>query len=139
MEYKRFGDDIVLRLDPGEEICASLLALAGKEDIRFAEINGLGAAREFTVGVLDPADKQFHKNRFEGAYEITSLHGTLSRKDGAPYLHMHMSAADRSGAVYGGHLNEAVIGVTAEIIVRCFDAQVERRMNDAVGIHQMIF
>ena len=51
MEYKRFGDTLVLRLDPPEEICESITAAARAENIALAEISGIGTADSFTVGV----------------------------------------------------------------------------------------
>lgn len=83
MRYKRYQDVIMLRLDPEEEICASLLDLAGKEEIRGASVSGLGAIQDFTTEVYDTAKKQFRSNRFQGDYEVTSLVGTLARLDGA--------------------------------------------------------
>ena len=139
MEYKRFDNMIAVRLDPGDEICTSLTKLAEDEDIRFAAVSGLGAVSSFAIGVFDTAEKTYYENKFEGIYEITSLLGTLSRKDGQPYLHLHMNAGDRSGVVFGGHLTKAVIGVTGEILLRCIDGEVNRRMSEEIGIHQMIF
>ena len=139
MDYRKFGDTIILRLDPGEEICASLIELAEKEDVRLAEISGLGAINDFTTGVFDTAEKKYYANHFEGLYEITSLGGTLTRMDGKPYLHLHMSAGDRDGNVIGGHLNNAIISATGEIVVRVVDGQVGRKFSDTVGLNLFEF
>ena len=124
MEYRTFDETLVVRLDPGEEICRSLLEIAEKENLELAEIEeGLGAVNKFTTGVFDVKDKVFKPNTFEGSYEITSLHGTITRKDDKPYLHVHMCAGNDTGAVFGGHLSEAYISATAEIIIRKINGQ----------------
>ncbi len=135
MEYRRFSDTIVLRVDPGEEICRVLLDVAEKENIDLAHISGLGAINRFTTGVFDTVQKEYHANHFEGLFEIVSLTGTLTRKDGEPYLHAHLSAGDREGHVFGGHLNEAYVSATAEIIVRVIDGKVNRRMDERIGLN----
>ena len=116
MEYKRFGDTLVLRLDPPEEICESITAAARAETIALAEISGIGAADSFTVGVYNTVTEEYRSNTLNGAYEIVSLTGTLTSKDGEPYLHLHFSAGDENGRVSGGYLNRAAVSATAEII-----------------------
>ena len=41
MKYVKTGDVLAVRLDPGEEIIASVLKIAKDEDIRFAEISAI--------------------------------------------------------------------------------------------------
>ncbi len=139
MEYRRFEDTIILRLDPGEEICGSLLLLAEKESVQLASIAGLGAVKSLTTGVFDTETKEYHANHFEGAYEIVSLTGTLTRKDGTPYLHAHMSAGDSKGLVVGGHLNESVVSATAEIVVTVIPGRVGRRADEKIGLNLFDF
>lgn len=139
VEYRRFDETFAVRLAPGDEICASLLTLAEQENIRFAEISGLGAVNTVKTGVYDTAEKKYYANEFSGAFEITSLVGTLTRQDGKPYLHLHISVGDRSGAVYGGHLNRAVISATGEIIIRCINGEVGRRFDEEIGLNLFDF
>ena len=139
MEYKRFDDTLVLRLDPGEEICASLLALASREHIGLAEISGLGAVDALTLAIYDHEARHFNIHEITGPHEIAGLTGTITTCEGAPYLHVHISAANARGQVVGGHLNRGVISVTGEIVVRVIRGTVERRMDPGIGIRVMDF
>ena len=139
MDYRRFGGTLVVRIDPDEEIVSQVRAIAEKEQIRLASVEALGAIREFSVGVFDTAEKKYYSNRFEGAYEIVSLTGTLTTKDGAVYHHLHMSAGDREGRVFGGHLNSAVVSATCKMVIRVIDGTVERVMDKDIGLNLFRF
>ena len=139
MDYRRFGETLVVRMDRGEEILEQLKALAEKEHIALASVEALGAVNDFTVGVYNTAEKKYYSNHFEGAYEIVSLTGTVSSMDGQVYLHLHMSAGDEKGAVYGGHLNRAVISATCEMVVRVIDGTVERYHDPEIGLNLFKF
>ena len=139
MDYRKFGDTLVIRLDPDEEIIENLRAIAEKEQIKLASVEALGAINDFTVGVFDTVEKKYYSNRFQGAYEIVSLTGTITTKDGAFYQHLHMSAGESSGAVFGGHLSRAVVSATCEMIVRVIDGRVERVLDPDIGLNLFRF
>ena len=101
MDYRKFDSTILARIDRGEEIMEQLEKIARAEQIRLAHINALGAVCEMTVGVYSVEKQSYAKNTFTGDLEIVSLHGTITTKDGAYYPHLHMSAGDESGHVFG--------------------------------------
>ena len=52
MDYRRFDNTIVARIDKGEEILEQIKEIALKENIKLASVRALGATNEFTVGVF---------------------------------------------------------------------------------------
>ena len=139
MEYRRFQDTYVLRLDRGEEITEQLKIFAEQEGVKLASVQAIGAVNEFTVGAFNTAEKKYYANDFRGTYEIVSLLGTINTKDGAFYTHLHLCAADETGRAVGGHLNRAVISATCEMIVTLIPGQVDRKFSDEVGLNLFAF
>ena len=139
MEYRRFKDTLVIRMDKGEEIVEQLTAVAAREHIALAEVSALGAVGSFTAGVFYPGEMEYHSNDFTGDFEIVSLTGTVTEMDGKPYLHLHMSAGDREGRVWGGHLNRAVVSATCEMVVRILDGHVGRAFSPEIGLNLLAF
>ena len=119
MEYRKFGGVIVARLDPGEEILEQVRQIALSEQIKLAHIQALGAVSDFTVGVFDVEKKAYRADEF--------------------YCHLHMSAGNESGAVFGGHLNRAVISATCEMIITLIDGRVGRRRDEQIGLNLFEF
>ena len=59
--------------------------------------------------------------------------------NGAFYAHLHMSAGNRQGAVFGGHLNRAVASATCEMVITLLDGTVNRKFDDGVGLNLFDF
>lgn len=135
MKYKRFGNTLIVRIDRGEEILDKIRELAAAENIKLASVTALGATNDFTVGVFNTAEKKYYANEFKGAFEIVSLAGTINTMDGQFYTHIHMSAGNEKGEVFGGHLNRAVVSATCEMIVTVIDGEVDRYHDDDVGLN----
>ena len=64
MEYRRFGDKIVVRIDRGEEILDQVKELAHRENITLASVTALGATNDFTVGVYKVEEQRYYANEF---------------------------------------------------------------------------
>ena len=139
MEYRKFGNTIFARIDRGEEILEKLKEISAKENIKLAHVSALGATNDFTVGVFNVDEKKYYVNSFSGNFEIVSLTGTVTTMNGEFYAHLHMSAGNDKGEVYGGHLNRARISATCEMVITVADGTVERKFNEDVGLNLFDF
>ena len=139
MDYRRFGDTLLVRIDRGEEILEQVKTVALKENIQLASVQALGALGSFTVGVYKVDEKKYYANSFEGSFEIVSLTGTIDTMNGEFYTHVHMSAGNEKGEVFGGHLNRAVISATCEMIITLVDGNVDRYRDENIGLNLFKF
>ena len=139
MEYRKFNDTYVIRLNKGEEVIESLKNLCRDEDIKLAEITGLGASDFVEIGVFNIYTKEYNTKVFEGMFEITSLVGNVTRKDCEVYLHIHINFGDEEGLVKGGHLVKSKISATSEIILRKIDGEVGRKLDKEIGLNLLNF
>ena len=139
MEYKRFGDTVAVRLDRGDEISDCLLQVAEREKIAFASVSGIGATDDVTVGVFDLKENTYLPFSYRDNHEITSLDGSLTRKDGKPYAHLHITCVGPNGQTVGGHLLKAVISLTCEIFIREVNGTVGRRYDEKAHINKWSF
>ena len=92
-----------------------------EENIKLAYLTGIGAAGKVTAGVFDTKEKVFKGHTWEGDLEIVSIGGNINTMNGETYTHFHISVADENGNVYGGHLTEAVISGTGELVLTEID------------------
>lgn len=139
MEYRRFNDTIVARIDKGEEILEKIKEIALKENITLANINALGATNEFTVGVFKIDEKKYYANEFKGNFEIVSLTGTINTMNDEFYTHIHMSAGNDKGEVFGGHLNRAIVSATCEMVIHIISGKVDRYFDEEIGLNLFQF
>jgi len=140
MEYRKFAQGYILRLDPGEEIVASLTKLVSDEQIQLGSVSALGAANDVTIGIFNTGEKQYYSRRYQGEFEISALVGNVTRKDGEPYLHLHITIGNPvTGEVHAGHLSSCVISATLELFLQVWDGQVGRKFSDSVGLNLLEF
>ena len=139
MEYRKFENKIIARIDKGEEILEKIKEIALQENIKLASINALGATNDFTVGVYKVDKKKYYSNEFKGNFEIVSLTGTINTMNGEFYTHIHMSAGNDKGEVFGGHLNKAVVSATCEMVIDIIDGKVDRYFDKEIGLNLFEF
>ena len=82
MEYRVYGNDVVLRIQKGEEILTCLKEVCEKEHITLGSVTGLGAVGEVTLGVFNRENFAYEKQTYTGDMEIASCVGNISNMEG---------------------------------------------------------
>lgn len=139
MDYRKFGDTYIVRIDRGEEIITSLNALCVKEKIRLAKVDALGAVDHAVVSVYDVPTQTFYRKEFNEPMEISNLCGTVTRKEGQVYIHLHVTVCGKDLIAHGGHANELRVGATCEMAVRVLSGEVNRRPDEDTGLNLFRF
>jgi predicted DNA-binding protein with PD1-like motif len=135
MRFRKAGGAYIVRLDAGERIIESLTALCADEGIQAASITGVGTCVQAELGSLDWETKAHRPRKFEDHGEIAALVGNVSVQDGRPVVHLHATLADAECRAFCGHLHEAVIKATGEIIITPLPGELRRKNDPDTGLN----
>lgn len=136
-KYKEVKEGtFVLSIDNHQLLVAALADFCTAKGILAGSINGIGAISEATFRFLDPATKKYVDKTFEEQMEITCLAGNISRKDGEPYLHLHVTASRRDYTCIGGHLLTATVNGACELFVEDYGLDgIDRQFDPETGLN----
>ncbi len=126
-----------LKLEPGEEIVASLQAFAVAHGLRAGAISGIGAVGETELGFFVPSTGAYVRRTFVGDHEIGALTGNLSALEGEPFPHCHMILAGKDFVAYAGHLFRGVVTVTCEIQIVTDPGTLRRMRRSDLGFNPL--
>lgn len=121
-------------LDTGEEAVQCLLDFAREHRITAASFTGLGAFSDVVLGFFDMDRKDYERIRIDEQVEVVTLVGNFATKDGEAKLHPHVVVSKRSGQAFGGHLLEAHVRPTLEVVVTETPAELRRETDPATGL-----
>lgn len=113
----------------------SLTQLVRDEKIKGGWLNGIGGAQWAELHFYDLPAKQYHWKRIDHLLEIVSLQGNIAWQEGNPVLHIHGVFSDPEMRTYGGHVKEAEIAATCEIMIhRWYKDGLTRKFSKDVGL-----
>jgi predicted DNA-binding protein with PD1-like motif len=139
MKYHHFGSGrYVLRLDPGEDVVASLATFADERNVHAAWVSGIGSLDSVVLGFLDPKEKVYIKRTFDERMEIGSLTANVGVADGKPFVHAHAVVSPRELLAYAGHLHEGRVGVVVELFVTSMQGALARAVDPATGFARLV-
>jgi predicted DNA-binding protein with PD1-like motif len=118
----------------GQEVMKGLLAFARKHDLVAGHLTGIGAIRDAVIGYFDPRHNEYLRIHEKGQAEVLSLTGNLARYKGEPFFHVHVALGRRDGSARGGHLFEATVRPTVELVLTAYPKPVRRKVDPETGL-----
>ena len=118
----------------GDEVMSGLKEFAVKYHVKSAHFNGIGDASSVKFGWYDISKKMFKVMRLNEFVEITSLVGDITIYNNNPVVHAHISMATQDGIVHGGHLFEAFISPTFQLMMTVEPASLFKKLDPETGI-----
>jgi uncharacterized protein len=122
-------------LETGDEVLGLLTAFARKHEIDAASLTAIGALSSAVLGYFDWTSKQYKHIPVNEQVEVVSLIGDVAvTDDGLPTLHVHAVLGKQDGSVVGGHLLEAHVRPTLEVILIQQPSYLRKRKDPETGL-----
>jgi predicted DNA-binding protein with PD1-like motif len=105
-------------LETGEEVMNCLEQFAAAEKIFAAQITAIGAFSDVVLQYFDWNQKEYIRLPVPDQVEVASMLGDVAESpEGKPSIHVHLVIGKRDGTALAGHLGEAHVRPTLEVIV----------------------
>jgi uncharacterized protein len=125
----------VLVFETGDEVMKTLRGFAREKKLACSHFTAIGAFREATLGYFQWEKKEYQRIPIREQVEVLSLMGDIGRDEkGEPALHAHVVVGKSDGTAHGGHLIEAVVRPTLELILVESPQFLQRRHDPASGL-----
>ena len=123
-----------LIFDKGDEPVAGLTAFAKAQKLGAAHFTAIGAFSDVTLGYFDRAKRDYKKIPLHEQVEVLSLLGDVALDKGEPKVHAHVVVGRADGEARGGHLLEAHVWPTLEVVLVESPRHLRKRHDPETGL-----
>jgi predicted DNA-binding protein with PD1-like motif len=121
--------------ETGDELASGLSRFATEQKLAGSSFKAIGAVSSVKLAWLDWKTKQYHPSvDLNEQMELVSLIGDVALKDGQPQVHAHVIVAKSDGTAHGGHLLEAHIRPTCEVILTENPLHLRKQIDPSTGL-----
>ncbi len=119
----------VLIFDKGEEVVGPLTSFARENGLAGSHFTAIGAFQDAVVGFFDRDRTDYRRIPFQEQMEVLMLAGDIALKGAEPQIHAHVVLGRSDGSAVGGHLLEAHVWPTLEVILEESPVHLKRRFD----------
>jgi uncharacterized protein len=118
----------------GDEVVAGLKTFAGEKGLAASHFTAIGAFKDVVLGYFDWEKKDYTNIPIHEQVEVLSLVGDVTLDEGKPNIHAHVVLGKQDGSTCGGHLIEARVRPTLEVMLTESPDHLTRRFDRESGL-----
>ena len=138
MRWKQIESEpktFALIFEIGDEIASALQQFASEQRLAASSFKAIGALSHAKLGWFNWETKKYDPACIlDEQVELVSLIGDIALRDGEPQVHAHMVVGGSDGTAYGGHLLEARVRPTCELVLTESPAHLRRKLDPESGL-----
>jgi uncharacterized protein len=124
-----------LVFETGDEVVSLLKKFASEHKPRSAHFTAIGAFQDVVLAYFDCEARHYRKIPVQEQVEVLSLAGDIAwAEDGKPVVHAHVVVGRSDASTRGGHLMEAHVRPTLELILTESPRHLERKHDPESGL-----
>jgi hypothetical protein len=124
-----------LIFETGDEIASNLKRFARENSLAGSSFKAIGALSDVKVGWFNWDSKKYETAaEIHDQVEVLSLIGDIALHDGGPEVHAHLVVGKKDGTAHGGHLLEAHVRPTLELILTESPEPLQKRHDPESGL-----
>lgn len=125
----------ILVFQTGDELAKGLSKFAQEQGLSAASFTAVGALNSVRLAWFNWDTKKYEQSvALDEQVELLSLIGDVALKDGKPVVHAHIVIGRKDGTAHGGHLLEARVRPTCEVVLTESPAQLQKRVDPESGL-----
>lgn len=108
---------IALVFDKGDDVIPILEQFAKEHALSASRFSAIGALRSAELGYFDWERKDYERIPVREQVEVLSLNGDIALDGDKPKVHAHAVLGRRDGSTVGGHVLQATVQPTLEVLL----------------------
>ncbi len=129
----------VFRIKPEQELASEIARYCRQNGISSGVVIGIiGSVGSARLNFLRELPGKYETKEYQGPLEIVCAQGSIALKDAELITHVHIQLAGPDEC-RGGHLVEAKVFSTAEVVIVELDYQLRRYTDPYTGLNELQF
>ena len=123
-----------LVFDKGDEVLGELQRFARQERLDSAHFTAIGAFRAVVLQYFNPETREYEDIPIDQQVEVLAMTGNVALDRDGTKIHTHVVVGLRDGSTRGGHLKEAYVFPTLEVVLEETPNYLRRRYDPETGL-----